>query len=144
MRDKTMRDKTMRTKTSRFLQAVLFSICAGLLATNTWAQDKAKAAADAAIAQENLAYAVGVQAYLYGQPLMDLYRTFWEGTLDPKRGHDRTLNEFNFVRKMVTAKDTWVVTPNQDTLYSRGFLDLTDEPIVLHIPDMGRASSGFH
>ncbi len=70
------------------------------------AQDKAKPAADAAVAQENLAYAVGVQAYLYGQPLMDLYRTFWEGTLDPKRGHDRTLNEFNFVRKMVTAKDT--------------------------------------
>ena len=92
---------------------------------------------DAAVAQENLAYAVGVQAYLYGQALMDLYRTFWEGTLDPKRGHDRTLNEFNLVRNLVTAKDTWVVTPNSDTLYARGFLDLTDEPIVLHIPDMG-------
>jgi hypothetical protein len=87
--------------------------------------------------QEELAYALGVQAYLYGQPIMDLYRTFWENTLDPKRGHDRTLNEFNFVRKLVTAKDTWVVSPNNDTLYARGFLDLTDEPIVLHIPDMG-------
>jgi hypothetical protein len=58
---------------------------------------------DAAEAQEELAYALGVQAYLYGQPIMDLYRTFWENTLDPKRGHDRTLNEFNFVRKLVTA-----------------------------------------
>ena len=62
---------------------------------------------------------------------MDLYRTFREGTLDLKRGHDRTLNEFNIVRKMVTAKDTWVVTPNQDMFYSRGWLDRTDEPIVL-------------
>ena len=107
------------------------------------AQDKAKPASDAAVAQENLAYAIGVQAYLFGQPIMDLYRTFWEGTLDPKRGHDRTLNEFNLVRKLVTAKDTWVVTPNSDTLYARGFLDLTDEPIVLHIPDMGDRSYWF-
>jgi hypothetical protein len=74
---------------------------------------------------------------------MDLYRTFWENTLDPKRGHDRTLNEFNFVRKLVTAKDTWVVSPNNDTLYSRGFLDLTDGPIVLHIPDMGTRKYWF-
>ena len=98
---------------------------------------QADAQSDAAAAQENLAYTVGVQAYLYGQPIMDLYRTFWEGTLDPKRGHDRTLNEFNLVRKLVTPKDTWVVTPNNDTLYARGFLDLTDEPIVLQIPEMG-------
>jgi hypothetical protein len=98
---------------------------------------------EAAEAQENIAYSLGVQAYLYGQPIMDLYRTFWENTLDPKRGHDRTLNEFNFVRKLVTAKDTWVVTPNNDTLYSRGFIDLTAEPIVLHIPDMGKRKYWF-
>ena len=66
----------------------------------------ADAKSDVATAQENLAYTVGVQAYLYGQPIMDLYRTFWEGTLDPKRGHDRTLNEFNFVRKLVTPLGT--------------------------------------
>jgi hypothetical protein len=107
------------------------------------AQDKANSARDPAVATENLAYAIGVQAYLYGQPIMDLYRTFWEGTLDPKRGHDRTLNEFNFVRNLVTAKDTWVVSPNSDTLYSRGFLDLTDEPIVLHIPSMGTRTYWF-
>ena len=89
---------------------------------------QADAKSNAATAQENLAYTVGVQAYIYGQPIMDLYRTFWEGPLDPKRGHDRTLNEFNLVRKLVTPKDTWVVTPNNDTLYARGFLDLTDEP----------------
>ena len=88
-------------------------------------------------AKENLAYSIGVQAYLYGQPIMDLYRTFYEGTLDPNRGHDITLNEFNFVRKLVTPKDTWVVSPNNDTQYNRAFLDLTDEPVVLHIPDMG-------
>jgi hypothetical protein len=94
-------------------------------------------------AKEKLTYSIGVQAYIYGQPLMDTYRTFWENTLDPNRGHDRTINEFNFVRKLVTPKDTWVVSPNNDTMYSRGFLDLTDEPIVLHIPDMGERKFWF-
>jgi hypothetical protein len=126
----------MKRKTIMVVESTaLFLLCSMLFVSSAFAQAKItpdEAKKEAAVAQENLAYAVGVQAYLYGQPLMDLYRTFWEGTLDPKRGHDRTLNEFNFVRKMVTAKDTWVVTPNQDTLYSRGFLDLTDEPIVLH------------
>jgi hypothetical protein len=113
----------------------LFLLFLTLFASGAWAQDKMtpdEAKKETAAAQENLAYALGVQAYLYGQPIMDLYRTFWENAFDPKRGHDRTLNEFNLVRKLVTAKDTWVVSPNSDTLYARGFLDLTDEPIVLH------------
>ena len=121
------------------IATVMAALVIGLVPPAARADQKA----DAAAAQENLAYAIGVQAYLYGQPMMDLYRTFWEGTLDPKRGHDRTLNEFNFVRKLVTAKDTWVVSPNNDTLYARGFLDLTDEPIVLHIPDMGTRKYWF-
>ena len=37
---------------------------------------------------------------------MDVYRTFYEGTLDPNRGHDRTLKEFNYSKKLVTPNDT--------------------------------------
>jgi hypothetical protein len=125
------------------IAALLFVMLftSGAMAQNTNLPDKAKQ--ETAAAQENLAYALGIQAYIYGQPIMDLYRTFWEGTLDPKRGDDRTVNEFNFARNLVTAKDTWVVTPNNDTLFARGFLDLTDEPIVLHIPDMGKRTYWF-
>jgi hypothetical protein len=138
-----MRNTTMRNTTNLLSLSVL---CLALLTPSIWAQDKVtpdEAKKDAAAAQENIAYALGIQAYLYGQPIMDLYRTFWENTLDPKRDHDRTLNEFNYVRKLVTPKDNWVVTPNNDTLYSRGWLDLTDEPIVLHIPDMGTRKYWF-
>lgn len=98
---------------------------------------------DADKAQEELAYTIGVQAYVYGYPTMDLYRTFYEGTLDPMRGHDRTLNEFNFSRQLVTADDDWVVTPNNDTLYNRAFLDLREEPIILQIPEMGKRPYWF-
>jgi DNA sulfur modification protein DndE len=85
-------------------------------------------------AKENLAYTIGVQAYIYGYPTVELYRTFYEQVLDPKRGHSIGVNEFNHIRKLVTPQDTWVVSPNNDTLYSRAWLDLSKEPIVLHIP----------
>ena len=86
---------------------------------------------------EALAYAVGVQTYISHFPLMDLYRTLWETSLDPDRGHDRTVNEFFVFERLITSEDDWVVTPNNDTIYLRGFLDLRAEPIILHIPPMG-------
>jgi len=86
---------------------------------------------------ENLAYAIGVQTYISGFPLMDLYRTLWETSFDPERGHDRTLNEFFVFDRLITSEDDWVITPNNDTIYLRGFLDLRAEPIILVIPPMG-------
>jgi hypothetical protein len=92
---------------------------------------------------EELAYASGVQAYIYGYPMMDLYRTMWETSLDPGRDHDRTINEFFFFRRLITHKDDWIVTPNEDTIYHRAFLDLRAEPIVLVIPPMGNRKYWF-
>jgi len=33
-----------------------------------------------------------------------------ETSFDPKRGHDRTLNEFFAFERLITSKDDWVVT----------------------------------
>ena len=85
-------------------------------------------------AKENLAYTIGVQAYIYGYATVELYRTFFEQAIDPNRGHSVGVNEFNHIRKLVTPQETWVVTPNNDTLYSRAWLDLTYEPVILRIP----------
>jgi len=84
--------------------------------------------------KENLAYAIGVQAYIYGYATVELYRTFYQQVIDPNRGHSVGVNEFNHIRNLTTPKDTWVVSPNNDTLYSRAWLDLNNEPIILHIP----------
>jgi hypothetical protein len=86
---------------------------------------------------ENLAYTIGVQTYISHFPLMDLYRTLWETSFDPERGHDRTLNEYFVFERLITSEDDWVITPNNDTIYLRAFLDLRAEPIVLEIPPMG-------
>lgn len=87
---------------------------------------------------EDLAYAIGVQTYISGFPMMDLYRTLWETSFDPGRGHDRTVNEFFHFERLITSEDDWVVTPNEDTIYSRMFFDLRREPMILVIPPTAR------
>jgi hypothetical protein len=87
---------------------------------------------------EAVAYAIGVQTYISGFPMMDLYRTLWETNFDPGRGHDRTVNEFFHFERLITSDDNWVVTPNEDTIYSRMFFDLRAEPMVLVIPPTDR------
>lgn len=86
---------------------------------------------------EALAYAIGVQTYISHFPLMDLYRTLWETSFDPDRGHDRTLNEYFVFDRLVDSSDDRVINPNNDTIYLRAFLGLRAEPIVLVIPPMG-------
>jgi len=86
------------------------------------------------MAKENLSYSTGVNAYIYGYATVELYRTFYEQVIDPDRGHSISVNEFNHIRKLVSPSDTWVVTPNNDTLYSRAWVDLSEEPLVLYIP----------
>lgn len=92
---------------------------------------------------EALAYAVGLQAYIGGYPMMDLYRTLWETSFDPNRGHDRTVNEFFIFERLVTSADDWVVTPNNDTIFLRAFMDLRAEPVILVIPPMGARQYWF-
>ena len=86
---------------------------------------------------EDLAYAIGVQTYISHFPLMDLYRTLWETSFDPERGHDRTLNEFFVFDRLVDSSDDFIVSPNNDTIYLRAFVDLRAEPVVFVIPPMG-------
>ena len=87
-------------------------------------------------AREDLAYTIGVQSYIYGYATVELYRTMYEQSLDPNNENKVGINEYSHVRKLATPEDTWVVTPNNDTYYSRAWLDLSKEPIILHIPEI--------
>jgi hypothetical protein len=117
------------------LQRVLLSFVAALSFAAA-ASTPARAAEPAQ--DEALAYAIGVQTYIGGFPMMDLYRTLWETSFDPGRGHERTVNEFFHFDRLITSKDDWVVTPNEDTIYSRMFFDLRKEPMILVIPPTPR------
>ncbi len=123
--------ETIMLRASRLAGLMLAGL---LLATAALAPARATEPAQ----DEALAYNIGVQTYVYGFPMMDLYRTLWETSFDPKRGHDRTVNEFFVFDRLITSKDDWVVTANEDTIYLRAFLDLRKEPMILVIPPTNR------
>ncbi|PEE33117.1 DUF1254 domain-containing protein [Bacillus cereus] len=78
---------------------------------------------------ENLAYSIGIQAYLYGFPLVDMART--------KQLYKNPWNTFLHRRDLVDHTFKEVVAPNNDTLYSSAWLDLSNGPVVLSVPDVG-------
>lgn len=77
----------------------------------------------------------GAQAYMFGYPLvlMDTTRQTTTGT-----GEGRTpVNHFSHVRVFPDHRFRLVVRPNCDTLYSSAWIDLSAEPMLLSVPDMG-------
>jgi hypothetical protein len=82
-------------------------------------------------ATEEQAYRIGVQAYVYGYPLvlMDLTRKVTARRVP--------MNQFRHAAAFPTAAFKAVVRSNVDTLYSDAWLDLSPEPVVLSVPDTG-------
>jgi len=78
---------------------------------------------------------LGLQAYEYGQPLLDTERIFKTVTSVTVPDHlgDAPVNQFSHYLNLITQK-RGITAPNVDTLYSTAWLDLTPEPIVLHVP----------
>ena len=92
----------------------------------------AKATAPAADAAE-----IGVEAYVYGYPLvtMEFTRRVMTNTVAPEGTH-APMGQFVLMRKYPDASFRDVTAPNADTLYSTAWLDLGKEPYVLSLPDM--------
>ncbi len=49
----------------------------------------------------------------------------------------RWANQFTHTRRLLGPEDREVVTPNNDTLYTNAWLDLSDGPVVIDVPAMG-------
>ena len=89
-------------------------------------------------AYENYAAGLGVQAYLYGLPLylmQDTMEKMTEGR-DSRRPGCAPLGVFGHATRLITPQDTFIVTPNNDTLYSSAWINLAKEPYALHIPEI--------
>nr|WP_175772073.1 DUF1254 domain-containing protein [Paraburkholderia phenazinium] len=48
----------------------------------------------------------------------------------------RWMNQWVHTRQLLGPQNREVVTPNSDTLYSSAWLDLSEGPLLLHVPDM--------
>jgi hypothetical protein len=77
-------------------------------------------------------------AYIYGYPLvtMDMTRKFLTNyaTVQASRG---PMGQIIKLRTYPAVDDHAVTAPNADTLYTTAFLDVSNEPWVFSIPDMG-------
>jgi hypothetical protein len=90
-----------------------------------------------------LAFTRGVQAYLFGYPLvtMDLTERVMTSPQALTSGHGHRpgagpVNQFANVTAFPGPAMHDVVAPNVDTLYSVAWLDLSSGPLVLSMPDM--------
>lgn len=77
---------------------------------------------------------VARDAYLYALPLIEMAATRARLLKSP----GATINTLNHTRTLSDHKARWVTTPNNDTLYSSAFLDLTKGPATLTVPPLGK------
>ena len=80
--------------------------------------------------REQNAYTLGVQAYLYAFPWAYMPDARWLRT----EAIDRQANRFDHIRKLEDAAHLSGGAPNNDTLYSRAWVYLKDEPVILSVP----------
>jgi hypothetical protein len=81
---------------------------------------------------------IATDAYIYGYPLvtMDMTRKFLTNVAEsgPSRA---PMGQFIKMRAYPAVDDHAVTAPNADTLYTTFFIDVSKEPWVLSVPDMG-------
>jgi len=115
---------------SRAFVAVLFS--AGAITTAFAQQPPTTEQTD-----ENIAYATGMEAVFYGfaPVMMQLGLNSQTDADKPYDNGQAPTNQMGHARRLYGPNDKFVVTANNDTLYSFAGLDLSKEPVVLTVPD---------
>lgn len=83
---------------------------------------------------------IAEEGYIYGLPIVMAYSVMYEWAVEKDSGQWKApFNAFYNEHRTFTYKDTSVVTPNSDTPYSLGYLDLRAEPIVISVPAIEKA-----
>lgn len=88
--------------------------------------------------KEKEAVEIATDAYVYGYSLVTMEYTRRVMTnASAVEGTHAPMGQFVRMRTYPDAKFRDVTAPNADTLYSTAWLDLSKEPFVLSLPDMG-------
>lgn len=112
-------------KTGRHILCLTGALTA-LLAGNAWAQFSATPEEARAIAKD---------AYLYGYPVVEMYKTLYAQAVNQDSpDYKAPFNQIGNSAKVFSPKDTAFITPNSDTPYSFVWMDLRAEPQVLTLP----------
>lgn len=92
--------------------------------------------------QEDWAFNIGVQAYIWGYPLVECWKDRLkklqpiskDNTIDSQNNSEYLINNFKHIRTFVTPESKEFVNAARDFLYSTAVLDLSDEPVILLTP----------
>jgi hypothetical protein len=88
-------------------------------------------------AKEAVAYVVGMEEYVYGYPLVMMDVTREVLTAASTSGeYSAPINQFARIRTYVDPDFKNVVRISVNSLWSHGFLDLDQEPMIVSVPDM--------
>ncbi|MGF6755946.1 hypothetical protein P3T16_003353 [Paraburkholderia sp. GAS42] len=119
---------------SMLLPVAIASMAGATAATNGGA---AKSSAEITAVNPVQAEAIAKEAYIFGTPMVDMYKTMYAFSVD-KAGpqYKGPFNTILNIARVFTPEDTAFVTPNSDTPYSFAGLDLRAEPVVITIPPM--------
>lgn len=116
-----------------------------LCAANASAQGEPDALLNLPVSQQNIveglqadAYANGLNAYVWGYPLVRMERAMRDYTQvpapKPATSYRAPLNQIGWATALATPTAKDMPTANNDTLYMSAVVEL-DEPYVLHVPD---------
>ena len=89
---------------------------------------------------EKMAAHVGVLAYLYGYPLVDMQRQMHNETHRVADGQQvlAAVNRMYRFPHLITPETAGNFrAPNSDTLYFTAWYDISREPLIIHTPDTG-------
>ena len=121
----------MRTTKRTFTSAALAGAIAVIILTGS-ATLTAVRAADITPAEIKT---IAEEGFIYGLPIVMNYGVMYEYAVDKNSSQFKApFNQLNSMHRVATPEDTAVVTPNSDTPYSVGFMDLRAEPIVISVP----------
>lgn len=74
------------------------------------------------------------ECYIYGYPIVGMYQLLSAQVLDPSTA-ECGFNEFSHTAQLSDPKTSFVPAPNNDTTYSRAWLDLRSGPVYITVPD---------
>jgi hypothetical protein len=90
--------------------------------------------------RETYAYTLGTQAFIFGFPWIFLPQIRWQWVTqpkDPKWTPYAPLNQFWNISQLANADYRDGGSPNNDTMYTIAWLNLSKEPLVISVPEEG-------
>ena len=80
---------------------------------------------------------IAKEAYIYGFPMVLNYKTMYSYAINKKSPEYKgDFNQLGCAARVYTPEDKAVITPNSDTPYCMGWIDLRAEPVVFTIPEI--------